>query len=73
MKVLNKEGKAPKIKKYGPKEKVMVVPPQKPNNLIVKEGHETKLIEFSPSGTVSQVSVLTGPLISPRSQTKQPS
>jgi len=78
MKVLTKDGKAPKIKKYGPKEKVMVVPPQRPQNLMIREGKETKMIEFSASGTVTQVSVISNgshmafPLCSPRSQTSAP-
>ena len=61
MKVVTKDGKTPRIKKkYGPNDKVMVVPPQKPHDLIVNKGQETKLIEFSAAGTVSQISVLTG-------------
>lgn len=77
MKVLTKDGKPPKIKKYGPKEKMIVVPPQRPHDLMVKEGQETRLIEFSAAGTVSQVSILTGAqrdilLMSPKSQQSAP-
>ena len=77
MKVLTKDGKAPKIKKYGPKEKMMVVPPQKPQDLMIKEGNETRLIEFSAAGTVSHISLLTGAqrdilLMSPKSQQSAP-
>lgn len=58
MRVLTKDGKVPKLKKYGAKEETILVPPMRPLSLTRRKGPLTHKIEFTDRGQVHQITVI---------------